>query len=190
MLRKFILGISAVLWMASLSWGETVYLKNGQVVKGKIIERKSFYIMIEANGVPYRYYTQQIDRIEEDIKEPEARSSSLRDIEIPGISAEKLKLIVELMEITDVVSNMEKNLQAVLSQAPADQKQQLEKLFDVKNIIAKIIPVYDKYYSQEELKGLIDFYRSPLGMKVMEVTPQILTEAAQASLQYFKGNQP
>jgi hypothetical protein len=32
-------------------------------------------------------------------------------------------------------------------------------------------PVYNKYYSQEEIKQLIVFYESPLGRKVIEVTP-------------------
>lgn len=192
MFRKliFMWGISLILFLSSAAFAETVYLKNGQVVTGKIIERKSFYIMIQVDGVPYKYYTQQIARIEEDIKGSAAQSSPLREMEVQGISAQKVRLIVELMEITDVISNMEKNLQSILARAPADQKEGLEKLFVVKKIVEKIIPVYDKYYSEDDLKGLIDFYRSPLGIKVLDAAPKILTEAAEASIQYFKENQP
>lgn len=191
MLRKciFMLGAGSMLFLPSTVFAETIYLKNGQVVTGKIIEKKSFYIMIEAGGAPYKYYTQQIDHIEEDKKEA-VPESSLKGLEVPGISTEKTRLILQLMEMTEVISSMEKNLQVVLAQAPDEQKEELKKLFNVRNIIARIIPVYDKYYSEEELKELIEFYRSPLGGKVIEVTPKILTEAAQASLQYLKENQP
>ncbi len=41
--------------------------------------------------------------------------------------------------------------------------------------------LYAKYYTSRELQGLIDFYRTPLGQKTIEITPQLSQEALQQS---------
>ncbi|MEO0373323.1 MAG: DUF2059 domain-containing protein [Cyanobacteria bacterium P01_A01_bin.17] len=41
--------------------------------------------------------------------------------------------------------------------------------------------LYAKYYTEGELQGLIDFYRTPLGQKTIEITPQLSEEALQQS---------
>lgn len=38
-------------------------------------------------------------------------------------------------------------------------------------------PLYDKYFTEAELKDLIAFYKSPTGRKLLHATPQ-LTQAA------------
>jgi uncharacterized protein len=38
------------------------------------------------------------------------------------------------------------------------------------------IPLYDKHFSDQEIKELISFYDSPLGRKVVTAMPQIMTE--------------
>lgn len=43
--------------------------------------------------------------------------------------------------------------------------------------------LYAKYYTDSELQGLIDFYRTPLGQKTIEITPQLSEEALQQSNQ-------
>ena len=190
MFKKFIIVIGIFLACPSLLSADTVYLKNGKAVEGEIIEKKPVYIIIQVSGVPYKYYKQQIDRIEEKKKEPAASVEimSLGNLEVEGVSEEKVKLIVGLIEVTGIRVNMEKNFQALLAQAPAERKQELEKLLDIKAILKKIIPIYDKYYSPTELKELIDFYHSSLGVKVLEVTPKIFKESTEVSIQYFKEN--
>lgn len=39
--------------------------------------------------------------------------------------------------------------------------------------------VYDELFTTEELKALVDFYRSPVGQKVVALTPRMFAEAAQ-----------
>jgi len=43
-----------------------------------------------------------------------------------------------------------------------------------------IVPVYDKYYSHEEIRALIDFYNTDLGRKIINVTPHIAEESMMA----------
>jgi hypothetical protein len=37
-------------------------------------------------------------------------------------------------------------------------------------------PIVDKYYTEDDLKNLIAFYKSPTGRKVLEVMPQMMAE--------------
>jgi uncharacterized protein len=48
-----------------------------------------------------------------------------------------------------------------------------EKKFDVAAVTEQLISVYDKHYSDDEIKGLLQFYGSPLGQKVAVESPKI-----------------
>jgi len=40
-----------------------------------------------------------------------------------------------------------------------------------------IYPLYDKFYTEQELRDLIAFYRTPTGQKVIETLPQLFSES-------------
>jgi len=80
---------------------------------------------------------------------------------------------------------MEKELSKIIETAPEERKSELEELLNVDEIINRIIPVYDKYYTEFELIELIRFYESPVATKIFEVAPKILQESLQVSVQYF-----
>jgi uncharacterized protein len=61
-----------------------------------------------------------------------------------------------------------------------------EKKFDVDAVSDQLISVYDKHYSDEEIKGLLQFYGSPLGQKVAAESPKIGREI-QESIRLFSG---
>ncbi|MFC5283849.1 DUF2059 domain-containing protein [Pedobacter alpinus] len=42
-----------------------------------------------------------------------------------------------------------------------------------------VIPIYDKYYTEKDLDGLIAFYQTDLGKRVLEKTPLIMQESMQ-----------
>lgn len=42
-------------------------------------------------------------------------------------------------------------------------------------------PLYDKYFTEEELRGLIKFYKSPTGRKTIKVMPHLIQESIQRS---------
>jgi uncharacterized protein len=42
-----------------------------------------------------------------------------------------------------------------------------------------VVPVYSKYYTDEDLKSIVAFYKSPAGKKMVEVTPQLVRESMQ-----------
>lgn len=46
-------------------------------------------------------------------------------------------------------------------------------------------PVYDEYFTEEDLQGLIAFYETPLGEKLIEVSPGLIQSSMQRSSQVF-----
>lgn len=56
-----------------------------------------------------------------------------------------------------------------------------EKRFDVDQVTEQLVAVYDKHYSEDEIKGLLQFYGSPLGQKVAAEAPKISRQVQEAS---------
>lgn len=56
-------------------------------------------------------------------------------------------------------------------------EEELIKAFTVERVEALIFPVYDKYFTDDEIVALIAFYESPLGKKTTSVLPQIMSES-------------
>ncbi|MGB2627702.1 MAG: DUF2059 domain-containing protein [Candidatus Acidiferrum sp.] len=56
-----------------------------------------------------------------------------------------------------------------------------EKRYDVDQVTERLVLVYDKHYSEDEIKGLLQFYGSPLGQKVALEAPKISREIQEAS---------
>ncbi len=50
--------------------------------------------------------------------------------------------------------------------------------------IGRLVPVYQKHFSADEVDGLIKFYSSPLGQKVLTEMPLAMAEANQAGQQW------
>lgn len=55
-----------------------------------------------------------------------------------------------------------------------------QKHFDAKALSETEIPIYDKYLTAEDLKGLLEYYSSPAGRRMLKVLPQIAQESQAA----------
>jgi hypothetical protein len=56
-----------------------------------------------------------------------------------------------------------------------------QKKFDVDQVTGQIVAIYDKHYTDDEIKGLLQFYGSPLGQKVAAEMPKIGREIQAAT---------
>jgi hypothetical protein len=56
-----------------------------------------------------------------------------------------------------------------------------EKKFNVDQVTEQLIPIYDKHYSADEIKSLLQFYGSPLGQRVSVESPKISREIQDAT---------
>jgi hypothetical protein len=92
------------------------------------------------------------------------------------------------MELT--MQSMEKNMKPVLASSlpPGDYREKLINLFfekfhskmDLQKLIDLAVPLYDKYYTDEDIKGLIQFYETPLGKKTVKALPNLMGELTDA----------
>ena len=62
-------------------------------------------------------------------------------------------------------------------------------VFDVEvaGLIKRLIPIYKKHFTKEEVKAIIAFYESPIGKKLASQTPLISLESMQISQTWARG---
>ena len=97
---------------------------------------------------------------------------------------EKIKQLLELTGSAKIGVQMMNTMIPQFSKTypNADKKFWDEFMSEVntEDMIDIIIPIYEKYYTEEDIDQLIQFYNSPIGKKTVELTPFIMQESMQA----------
>lgn len=122
-----------------------------------------------------------------------------------------MELIGAQDQLRDAVnSSTEQYRQKLLASMPNNAKGQAfvnafidgyQKKYDPEQMQSQVIAIYDKHYTDDEIKGLLQFYGSPLGQKVAAEMPKIGheiqaasrevgTRAAHEALQALKSDNP
>ncbi|TCG08834.1 hypothetical protein BZM27_09290 [Paraburkholderia steynii] len=57
-------------------------------------------------------------------------------------------------------------------------------------LLDQIVPVYDKYYTHQEIRELLAFYQSPIGKKVILAMPSMLNESMMAGQRWAEALGP
>jgi uncharacterized protein len=90
--------------------------------------------------------------------------------------------------MAQILEGMEKNIRPMMmnSLPPGDYRTSLVDLFfekfqahsktEIQHLLDSAVPLYDKYFSDEDIKGLIQFYQTPLGVKALSVLPKLSVE--------------
>lgn len=98
----------------------------------------------------------------------------------PAKEAE-VRQLLQLMGVADEMKQMVgqtlTSFRKAMPNVPDAFWEKFQGQFDPEELIRLIIPVYEKYYTKEDLDGLIVFYQTPLGRKVTASLPQISSEA-------------
>lgn len=71
-----------------------------------------------------------------------------------------------------------------LPQVPAQVWDELRQEFDLREMTAVVVAIYERNYSADDVKGLIAFYESPLGQKLIATQPVVLKESIAAGQQW------
>lgn len=112
-----------------------------------------------------------------------------------GFSQDTSKIgnIKTLLEITgsgklgvQVVQNMLTNFKQRLPDVPEEFWSNFMKEVNPETLTTMVIPIYDKYYTQDDIKKMIEFYQSPVGKKVISTMPQIMQESMQVGQTWGK----
>jgi uncharacterized protein len=96
--------------------------------------------------------------------------------------------------INQVMDGMQANMKASLvnSLPPGDYRGQLVDLFfekfrakaNISQLMDIAVRVYDKYLTDEDVKGLIQFYSTPIGKKTLGLLPKITVEMQTDGMQW------
>jgi len=101
-----------------------------------------------------------------------------------------IRSLMELVGARDAVqdgakSAIEQSREKLLSTVPNNDKGQAfvnafaasyQKKFDADLVTNQLVGIYDKHFTEDEIKGLLQFYGSPLGQKVAAEMPKITRE--------------
>jgi hypothetical protein len=125
---------------------------------------------------------------------PQQASATTRPAVDPAKDAD-IRSLLELVGARDQVQDSvrqsaEPYREKLLAMVPNSDKgrafvnttiNEYEKRYDVDRVNEQLIVLYDKHYSGEEIKGLLQFYGSPLGQKVAAESPKIFREIQEAT---------
>jgi len=78
----------------------------------------------------------------------------------------------------------------ILERSDKQIKVDISAVLNVNEIIPRLVPVYDKYFSEDELKELIAFYKGATGRKLIKVMPLIMEDSMKATEAYFQEKMP
>jgi uncharacterized protein len=106
-----------------------------------------------------------------------------------------IRALMELVGARDIVqesmtTTSEQYREKLVATVPNNDKGQAfvntfistyQKKYDVDQVTEQLVGIYDKHYSDEEIKGLLQFYGSPLGQKVAAEMPKINHETQEAA---------
>ena len=121
---------------------------------------------------------------------PTDKQTSAKATSIDPVKDSDIRALLELVGARDQVQDSvrqtaEQYREKLLATVPNNEKGQAfvnatineyEKRYDVDRVTEQLIALYDKHYTDEEIKGLLQFYGSPLGQKVASESPKIFRE--------------
>ena len=125
--------------------------------------------------------------------QPQAPPTTVAQSEASKIDPVKAADIQKLMDVmgmkdvmTTTMNQMLASIKPTMSQMlpPGDYRDTLLNLFlqrlqsklNVQQFLDQAEAAYDKYYSDDDIKGLIQFYQTPLGKKMLAVLPSLTVE--------------
>ncbi len=76
-----------------------------------------------------------------------------------------------------IMNQMVESFKTTMPNVPEKFWQDFMKEVKSDDLIEMIVPIYDKYLTHEEIKGLLGFYQSPVGKKFVSVLPQVTQES-------------
>jgi len=115
--------------------------------------------------------------------DPAKEADIRRLLEVTGAKKLTEQVVAVMME------QIKPSLQKAFPQNERGQKfvetflQKFQTKFNVDRLVELAVPIYDKYLSAEDIKGLIQFYETPLGQRAVKAMPQISRESQAVGFQ-------
>jgi len=88
--------------------------------------------------------------------------------------------------VVQTMDSMSRSIKPLLTNSlpPGEYREKLVDLFfgkfsskaDVQHLLDLAVPIYDKNFSHQEIRSLIEFYQTPLGQKAIATVPKVSAE--------------
>lgn len=105
-------------------------------------------------------------------------------------SEEQVRQLMDVVGVGKMLSQMNTQAVSVMQQSlpcvPASYWQGYMDANGTQQFIGRLVPIYQRHFTADEIEGMLKFYRSPLGQKVITEMPTTMGEANQAGLQWSK----
>jgi hypothetical protein len=124
--------------------------------------------------------------------DPALRDDIVRLMDMTGVSARSAQLAS--MASDAVLSGMRQTQPSVsprlIEIVQEVLKNEFERAFNGSEIKDKQVALYARYFTHEDVKGMLAFYESDLGKKTIAATPSLTREAALIGQQWAEANMP
>lgn len=121
--------------------------------------------------------TAQVAAVEQEQKIDPTKEAAIRKLQ---------ELRGDRRNANQLMDTMVNSMKPLMAKAlpPGDYRDKLLELFFdrlrsknlAQDVLDEAVPIYDKYLSDDEIKALIQFYESPLGRKLVDITPAMMAE--------------
>jgi hypothetical protein len=126
----------------------------------------------------------------EPVPVPEARLSA----PVAGtIDQDKKVLILKFIDVFGTRQALTNNFELMLKQIQKekpDEAQKIRQRVKVDEIIERLLPIYDRNFTSDDLKAFIAFYGSAEGQKLISTIPELMKESVQESVKYMQEKFP
>ncbi len=78
---------------------------------------------------------------------------------------------------TQMIDLIMPQLQEMMPDVPDEFWKEFRGQLDPGGVVELVVPIYRNHYTDQEILQLIEFYKTPLGQKVIQETPKILQES-------------
>jgi uncharacterized protein len=101
-----------------------------------------------------------------------------------AISGEKRQEIDRMLNLVgmqaladQMMQQMITNFRSTMKDVPPEYWDNFAKKFTAADFLERIVPLYDKFYSLEDLRAVNEFYSSKAGQRILKTLPQIMQES-------------
>lgn len=103
-------------------------------------------------------------------------------------SKQQVRQLFEVMHLDQMFGQMNSQMAGIMGQAapcvPASYWQNFIDASGTEQLMDKMVPVYQKHFTAEDVAGLLKFYKSPLGQKVISQMPVTMAEGMKIGQQW------
>lgn len=209
---KILIAFFLMLCVACEASAEIITLKDGRRVSGKIAQQDATQLKLDVKGVVMTFYLDEIADIDgKSVVDPkkvepvvESRKTA-QESELPkgtveppkqavAVSpAEKKELILKFIDVFGTRAAMTANFNSIIdtiAQEKPEEARQIRERFKVEAVIERLIPLYDKYFTADDLKAYIAFYASPEGRKLTSNIGLVMKDSVEVGAAYIKETFP